>query len=217
MIIVGIDPGIISVGLVCVEVSSEYELVAVLACDAVNITLETERKGNHVHDLITAFMKVRRPMFDAADTIVIERQPPMSAGMGLEIMFRERFGHKCVFVSPKTLHVLFNLTGFEYNARKERCVALVQHYVDGWKRAEVRGVDVLDKKLRNLDRKHDICDAILILTAWVQTQKSKSKSKSRQATSGGPASASAPVDFKMFVETFRHHGVPHTKKNPALK
>ena len=34
---------------------------------------------------------------------------------------------------------------------------------------------------------------------------------------GGSASASAPVDFKMFVETFRHHGVPHTKKNPALK
>ena len=195
MLIVSIDPGIISIGLVCVEVSAEYELVSVLDCDAVNITLETHRKGNHVHDLIVAFMKRQHSMFETADIIVIERQPPMSAGMGLEIMFRERFGHKCVFVSPQTLHVQFNLKGFEYNARKERCVALVMHYVETWKHAHVKGADILERKLHHMDRKHDICDAILLLTVWVQRQK---KTRVPAASKGATA-----TDFKTFVETFR--------------
>ena len=194
MIVVGIDPGIISIGLVCVEVSADYELVEVLECEAVNITLETHRKGNHVHDLITAFLKTRERMFDTADVIVIERQPPMSAGMGLEIMLRERFGSKCVFISPSTLHVQFNLSGFDYNARKERGVALVLRHVQVWRDAFVKGADMLEKKLHCLVRKHDICDAILLLTSWVQRQK-KNEQSVRKASS---------VGFTAFIETFRH-------------
>lgn len=108
----------------------------------------------HIHDALSSMFKERKSQFDQADVIVLERQPPMSAGAPLEFMFRERYRSKCVFVCPQTLHKHFELSGYEYEARKEKSVNIASQFLQ---------YSSVIHKFSALARKHDVSDAVLLL------------------------------------------------------
>lgn len=192
MYVVSIDPGIVSIGLVHVEINPEYELVRVLSCSAVNMTRLRTATGNHIHDMIVAFMREYDAMFVEAQCILLERQPFQSAGMPLELLFRERFGCKCVFLSPHTIHKQFGLQGYEYEGRKQKAVALISAEISHWCTREIPGAAEAMEALGKLNRKHDICDAMMIFIAWIRPLHNKPKPKSNA------------MDFSTFVESCRY-------------
>lgn len=134
-------------------------------------------------------------MFDAVDVIVIERQPPLSAGMPFEIMLRERYGDKCTFVSPSTLHRAFHLQGYEYNGRKERCVQVVLEQLRAWRLDGVGGAEECVARIGLKERKHDMCDAILVLVFWLKTSRARYERDARAAVT---------MPFCEFIEQFRN-------------
>jgi hypothetical protein len=210
MYVVSIDPGIVSIGLVHVEVSAGYELLRVLSCEAVNMTrLRTASGGSHVHDMIAAFLLEYDAMLTGAEVILLERQPFQSAGMPLELLFRERFGCKCVFLSPHTIHKRFGLQGFEYDGRKERAVAVITHEMTFWSSQAIPGATEALATLGKLARKHDICDAMMIFIVWVKAL------HERTAATATATAFPECTDFKAFTEKFRY--VPTKKKNALRK
>lgn len=185
-----IDPGIVSIGIVQVVVNDDFTLKEIVSCDAINITKLT---NGHVHDLISALLTQEKHIFDAVDAIVLERQPPMSAGMPLEIILRERYGDKLTFISPSTLHKAFGLQGYEYDGRKQRCVEIVTEQLRRWALDGVLNAIEASTRIQSMHRKHDVCDAILILIYWL-------KHKHKEYVKNRPCATS----FSTFIEQFRH-------------
>ena len=112
MRIVAMDPGIRSIGVFAAQCSSDGAVTAIDACANVDAMVlaatGAARPSGSLHSHIDSFLRgPHGALLTAADVIVLERQPPGSAGFPLELLVRERFGAKCVFVAPQTLHKRF--------------------------------------------------------------------------------------------------------------
>lgn len=198
MQIVCIDPGIVSIGFVRVEMADGTGLLArVLECKAVDATM-SDGDGKHVHDRIVQFFRDEHDALTCASVIVVERQPFVSAGMPLEIMLRERFGCKCVFFNPNSLHKMFGLGGYEYEGRKQKCVRIVMAHVAQWVAAGVPGAAAAERHITTLERKHDICDAVLLLLAW------HAKYGAGKPTETKTETKTEGTSFAAFVAQFRY-------------
>lgn len=189
MNVVCIDPGIVAVGVVHVRVSDTFDLVELCFARRVNMTLAG---GGHVYTYIDRFICEYADVFAAATHIVMERQPIQSAGMPLELLFRERFAAKCIFISPQTLHKQFGLQDLEYDGRKAKCVGIVSEHLRQWASDGLAGASQIIAYIDTLDRKHDVCDAMLLLLAWLVSNRKRHKSPPEQ------------TPFAAFVERFRH-------------
>jgi hypothetical protein len=86
-------------------------------------------------------------IFDSADKILIERQPP-GGFQNIEILLHYMFRDKVILVSPVSMHVHFGMRHLDYDQRKERTVSIAEKYIDG---------DI------PYERKHDIADALCMI------------------------------------------------------
>lgn len=176
MKVVCVDPGITSVGIAVCRPDGSID---------VDLASMKSVVPSHIHVCISDFFRRYAATFDDADVIVIEKQPYLSAGAPLELMFRERFGPRCVFVCPQTLHKYFGTAGYEYDARKAHSVSIAVDFLK--KHGEDRALAYIDA----LTRRHDVCDAILLLMYWQARLKPVEEI---------PA---ATTPFRDFVEQFR--------------
>lgn len=159
MLLVCLDPGIVSVGVFVATVDTSWSVTGVIACT--NVDLTTSR--GPLHAQISAFLQAWSTTMSSADSILLERQPFQSAGFPLELLMRERFLEKCVFISPNTLHKHFGSAGYTYDGRKDRAVRIVTATLESWRDSGVDGCDTALATIHSLTRKHDCCDACLLL------------------------------------------------------
>jgi len=103
--------------------------------------------SNDIVDLIPLFVEDHRDLFDAAEKILIERQPP-GGFTNVEILLHYMFKDKVTLVSPVSMHVHFGMRHLNYDQRKERTVSIAEKYIDG---------DI------PYERKHDIADALCMI------------------------------------------------------
>jgi hypothetical protein len=103
--------------------------------------------SNDFVDLIPLFVDEHRSIFEEADTILIERQPPVGFN-NIEILLHYMFKDKVILVSPVSMHTHFGMRHLNYEERKERTVSLAEKYTD---------IDI------PYERKHDIADAVCML------------------------------------------------------
>jgi hypothetical protein len=193
--VVCIDPGITSVGLVAGYINQDGTAAAVHTCAVVNImdctgSLFTAR---HVHTYISNFFHDYNDLFAAADDIVIERQPPQSAGAPVELLFRERFGSKCVFIHPATLHSRFKLMGYTYDGRKQRSVLLAQDFL-----SSIQATRALES-MAAMERQHDCADACLLFIMRLE-QIAAEVVKTKAPT----VIPETYTDFQTFIESYRY-------------
>lgn len=159
MYVLCVDPGIVSVGLFGATLC-RGKVTGVYLCDNVSI-LSGASSVTGIHGYIDVFMVQYKDVLGAADVLVLERQPIHSAGFPLELMFRERYGPKLVFVSPPTLHKHFGLQGYTYEGRKERAVGITTSTLTEWDERGLSGARVALDTIHGMERKHDCCDAFL--------------------------------------------------------
>lgn len=91
------------------------------------------------------------PALDGADLVLVEQQPPGSAGQPFEQMLLLHVGDRARTVHPRSMHRHFGLRG-DYEERKEASV-----------RAAARRVEGLDLAMARAPRPHDIADAACLL------------------------------------------------------
>jgi len=162
MKILSIDIGIINLGYVYAEISPTIQ---VIDCNKINITNVLHNKVpickcclNHercIPDYLDHFIQEHQEMFDNADTILIERQPPVGITNVQDLLF-VRFRKKVKLVSPNSVHKYFKMDK-DYDTRKEESEQISLSYLN----------DFLS--FQQNERKHDISDAMIMIIFYVNT------------------------------------------------
>ena len=146
MKVLAIDIGYHNMGLVVAECGNGPQIKV----DYVKkVSLEDYKyiKTNDMVDLVPLFVEDHKEIFDDADTILIERQPP-GGFTNIEILLNYMFRDKVVLVSPVSMHTHFGMRHLDYDQRKERTVTIANKYLEE---------DI------PYERKHDIADALCMI------------------------------------------------------
>ena len=75
--------------------------------------------SNDIVDLVPLMVDDHRDIFDEAETILIERQPP-GGFTNIEVLLTYMFRDKVKLVSPVSMHTHFGMRHLNYDERKER-------------------------------------------------------------------------------------------------
>lgn len=146
MKILAIDIGYHNMGLVLAE-SDTGPRIEVKYVKKVSLEDYKYVKTNDMVDLVPLFVDDHRDIFDVADRILIERQPP-GGFTNIEILLHYMFRDKVSLISPVSMHTHFGMRHLDYDQRKERTVSIAEKYIKG---------DI------PYDRKHDIADALCMI------------------------------------------------------
>ena len=165
--ILSIDPGIINLGYVFIHVIDKTPKV--IECGRVNITLMRHSKVKYcsctlhhdfcIPDYLDHFVQEHQQIFDDADVLLLERQPPQGL-MNVQDLLFSRFRNKVKLISPNSLHKHFKMDT-NYLVRKEQSEKLTEKYLD------------LFTSFNENDRKHDISDALLLVLYYIEKNKPK--------------------------------------------
>jgi hypothetical protein len=146
MKVLAIDIGYHNMGLVVAECGNGPQ-IKVNYVKKVSLEDYKYIKTNDMVDLVPLFVEDHKGIFDEADTILIERQPP-GGFTNIEILLNYMFRDKVVLVSPVSMHMHFGMRHLDYDQRKERTVTIANKYLEE---------DI------PYDRKHDIADALCMI------------------------------------------------------
>jgi len=103
--------------------------------------------SNDIVDLVPLFVDAHEHIFESADKILIERQPP-GGFTNMEVLLNYMFKDKVIKISPVSMHTHFGMRHLNYEERKERTVSIADKYIEG----EIP-----------YERKHDIADALCMI------------------------------------------------------
>jgi len=156
--VLAIDIGIINLGYVFVEITEN--VLKVKECNKVNITNMKHNKiprcncnlyhENCIPDYVDHFIQEHSHLFDQADKILIERQPPVGITNVQDLIFT-RFRNKVKLISPNSIHKFFKMTKNDYETRKIESQQLTKHYLENF------------ETFNQLIRQHDVTDAMLLV------------------------------------------------------
>ena len=146
MKILAIDIGYHNMGIVLANSSDKGPKVEVEYIKKVSLADYKYIRSNDFVDTIPLFVEDHQSIFDGADRILIERQPP-GGFQNIEILLHYMFKDKVTLISPVSMHVHFGMRHLNYEERKERTVIISEKYM-----GEIP-----------YERKHDIADALCMI------------------------------------------------------
>lgn len=164
--ILSVDIGIIHFALVLLECDLEYTYKDIIWFDLIDITrfqhLDERSKqdcklyhSKTMTDWISHVTYLHAEVFELAEFIVIERQPPQGH-TALEQLLFHQFRSKAVLVSPRSVHAFFGWsTETDYLKRKEKSTAILEYRLQSTNRTW------LLTELAQLSRQHDVADAFV--------------------------------------------------------
>lgn len=168
----GIDIGIINLAIVIVELQ-DYKNIEVKYVERINLTKIKHKKVpfqkcklHHTKalcDRVNHFIQEYKEYFDKCELIFIEQQPIFGI-TSVEQLLMDKFREKTKLIPPVKMHKYFNIHKLkDYELRKKKTV----QYAD-----EILGTKF---ELYNVERKHDIADALCIVTFACQEIIKKNK------------------------------------------
>jgi len=156
--VLSIDIGIVNLGYTLVEI--ENRELRVIECNRVDITQVQHNRvarcncnlyhENCIPDYLDHFIQENQELFDGADKILIERQPPVGITNVQDLIFT-RFRNKVQLISPNSVHKHFKMTRNDYDLRKQESVDITRSYLKEFYNFETN------------ERQHDISDALLLV------------------------------------------------------
>ena len=148
MKILGIDIGYHNLALVLAECSKTD--IDIIYAKKVSLEYYKYIKSNDIVDLVPLMLEQHKYLFDQADQIAIERQPP-GGFTNIECLINYIYRNKSILVSPNAMHSFFGFGHLDYENRKEYTEKIAYPYMKH------------DEYYMKLDRKHDIADAICLI------------------------------------------------------
>jgi len=147
--VLSIDIGFHNLGLVLASWSRKNEPLEVEI--AKKISLEDYKyiaPSNEIAHLVPLFVDAHKILFQSADVILIERQPP-GGFTNIQTLLHYMFIDKVILVSPVSMHTHFGMGHLNYEQRKERVESIASRYV------------TIEE-----ERKHDIADALCMIVYY---------------------------------------------------
>ena len=139
-------------------------------------------------DWVAHFIRRHEAYLNAADVVLIERQPPMGHRCTEQLLFNA-YRDKAVLIHPRSFHRFFNVSMMNYDDRKRALVAKAKRYLAGSKTAQAA---------LSQERAHDVADAILFSVYYVNQPSVK---VSLYPTKRKPSVLNAEAYFQTFAYT----------------
>lgn len=164
-----IDVGVQHLGLVLAKVSKNDYNFDIIDINLINIKEYTHNvcpieKCELFHtktfsDWMTHVFR-EHTAFEEADTILVERQPPLGFVVIEQLIFN-RYRNKTHLIHPRNVHSFMNITHLDYENRKVKSILFAKNYIS---------FDLF-KQLYSFERAHDISDGICMIAYWCNKQK----------------------------------------------
>lgn len=145
--VLSIDVGFHNLGLVLASWPKKNDPLEVEV--AKKVSLEDYKyiaPSNDIVHLVPLFVDAHRPLFDSADVVLIERQPP-GGFTNIQTLLHYMFIDKVILVNPISMHSHFGMRHLDYDGRKARVESIASRYVTA----------------DDYERKHDIADALCMI------------------------------------------------------
>lgn len=177
--VLSLDVGIKHLGLSVTLLNEDYSIMEIIWIDLIDIQVFLHKDGptkkdcklNHTKtfcDWMNHVFQENMNLFNNADIILIERQPPMGL-VGIEQLIFSRWRDKAELVSPNSMHKFFRIGHYDYEQRKVETEKIAQKCLDNY-----------SYLVCNFDRKHDIADSICMMLFWIDNKKRENQSMIRK-------------------------------------
>ena len=181
-VVLCIDVGILNLGVSIGLIDKEFNLKEIAYVDLINITKYTHereldgikcklRHTKSIADWMEHIFHEHLPLFQEADYILVERQPP-SGLVAIEQLIYYRWRDKCHIISPRSMHKYYNIGNFDYEQRKQKTIYIATNLYKWHQRA----IDRYEK----FERKHDITDSVCLMAFWLNKNKINYLEKKRK-------------------------------------
>lgn len=168
--VLSIDIGIQHLGVSVTLLNDDYSIMEIIWIDMIDIQKYKHENGpskkdcklHHTKsfcDWITHVFQENSEIFERADTILIERQPPMGL-VGIEQLIFSRWREKAVLISPNSMHKFFRIGHYDYEQRKEQTEKIT--------RKHLKKYSSMLEKFNTYERSHDIADSVCMMLFWIQ-------------------------------------------------
>lgn len=151
--LVSIDIGYSNMAIV--ELSTDFKDFTVNSVHKIDLSNFLERE---VHMSMVKFILEYKELFDNADLILIERQPPQGL-TNIQDILAYNFSSKVKLICPRSMHKHFMISKLDYESRKQHTVKITSKYLKEFL--------VFD----NESRKHDIADAFCLALYYIEKNK----------------------------------------------
>lgn len=210
--VLSIDIGIKHLGISVTLLNDDYTIMEIIWIDLINIQEFVHKDGpsrkecklNHTKtfcDWINHVFQENMILFEKADTILIERQPPMGL-VGIEQLIFSRWRNKAVLISPNSMHKFFHIGHYDYEQRKEQTTNICVKYLNKY--------PSLIRKFYYYDRKHDIADSVCMMLFWINKKQTEYQDSQRKEQLKKIVYNRKKNGYKMSVdewfEQFRYQG-----------
>jgi hypothetical protein len=165
MNVLSIDIGIHHLGISVSCLNLDYTFREIIHVDNIDITEYTHKKVSakdctlyHTKtfcDWIDHVIQENRSIFEDADVILIERQPPFGFVAVEQLLFK-MYRHKTYLIHPRNVHTYLNIGFYDYETRKVYCDKICRRFL----------TETLTEQLKTYDRSHDIADSICMMLYW---------------------------------------------------
>ena len=168
--VLSIDIGIKHLAMVLTRVDNDYRFSDLLWTELFDITAYHCLPNcqlyhtNTLCDRIAHILHKTAYVFERADVVLLEQQPPQGL-VAVEQMLFAAHREKSVLVSPMAVQAHFGMRTLDYDQRKEYSVRLASRYLSPSFRHRVGGYV----------RQHDISDAILITLYWCERERKEAE------------------------------------------
>ena len=205
-IVLSIDIGILNLGISVGLIDKEFNLKEITYVDLIDITKYTHEKQLHnvecnlyhtksIADWMEHIFHEHSPIFEEANYILVERQPPQGL-VAVEQIIYYRWRNKCHLISPSSMHKHYNIGHYEYEKRKEQTMYIAENNYEWHTRAK--------DNYSLYNRKHDISDSICLMGFWLHKKKVLYIEKKRKERFKKVKFANAGDNLNEWFEQYRY-------------
>ena len=167
--VMSLDIGIKHLGISVTLLNEDYSIMQIVWIDLVDIQVFSHVDGvsreecdlGHTKtfcDWMNHVFQNNIVIFEMADIILIERQPPIGL-VGIEQLIFSRWRNKAVLISPNSMHKFFQIGHFDYEQRKCKTEQITHKYLNEYSN--------LSDKYCSYERRHDIADSLCMTLFWI--------------------------------------------------
>lgn len=200
--VLSIDIGIKHLGLSYSLVDNDYKFKTILWLNLIDITVFDclpDCKLFHsktLCDRIAHVIHRYNNIFNSADVILIEQQPPQGITALEQIIF-SIYREKAILISPVAVHNYFNMRNFDYETRKKISVKIASKYIS----------ENFGSLFDSYPRKHDISDTILFILYWcnnMRLEKERIRLEKRRKIAMKKYNKGLGMSLNDFFDRFRY-------------
>ena len=204
--VLSIDIGIENFGISLTFLNKDFTLYEIGMIDIINIqkfshnnVCKKNCKLQHTKtfcDWINHVFQEYNIVFEKADYILIERQPPCGL-VGIEQLIFSKWRDKSILLSPNSMHKFFNIGVFDYEQRKLKTEEIAKEII--LKHSK------LIYEFLSYERKHDISDSICLMLYWIYNKQQEYISIQKKMEMDNLCYRNSNLTLDEYFEQFRYN------------